>query len=157
MNTSDHTPWRSYTAHAIFEADAAFLWPHVADFGGLAVKIPDQLTSCDLVGHGVGAVRTLTLKNGKTARETLISLHPELFRLAYAMQDPSPFPWTRYFCTQQLQALGAGQTHFLIAGFYHPAGGDPAAVKTILEGVYRGLFEGIARIMKVRIAIRPEE
>lgn len=158
MKTSHpHTPWRAYSAHAIFETETSLLWPKVANFGGLPELVPEMVASGSVEGAGVGSVRTLNFADGKSGKETLISFHPELFRFAYSMQDPAPFPWEQYFVTYQLHALGAGQTHLLITGFYHPTGGEPGAVKGILERVYRTIFEGLARALKVRVSIHPEE
>ena len=78
MNTSHpHTPWRAYSAHAIFETAPPLLWPKVADFAGLPELVPEMVASGSVEGAGVGAVRTLNFADGKSAKETLISFHSE--------------------------------------------------------------------------------
>lgn len=156
MSSHSHTPWRVYSTHAIFETDTPHIWPLLADFDGLPRLIPDLVLASTLQGLGVGSVRTLRFADGLSADETLISFHPEVFRQAYSMQDPSPFPWKHYFCTQQLQPLGAGQTHLLISGYCHPAEGKANAAKATMREVYHALYEGIARVLDVRVSIQPD-
>lgn len=156
MNTHHHTPWRVYSTHAIFESDASRVWPLLADFNGLPRLLPEIVTFSSTEGSGVGAVRTLVFGDGTTAKETLIALHPEVFRQAYSMQDPAPCPWKHYFCTQQLQPLGGGQTHLLVSGYCHPAEGKYDEVRGLLRGVYHGLFAGISRELDIKVSIQPE-
>ena len=145
--STPHTPWRVYSTHAIFHADPAPLWRVLADFNGLPALLPEMVKASSTAGQGVGAVRTLTFEGGGVAKEVLIALHPEQFRLSYAMEDPDGFPWTHYFCTQQLQALGAGQTHISITGYYQPREGTDGAAREGLSEVYAGVLTGLARVL----------
>lgn len=149
-----HTPWHVYSTHAIFQTDAARIWPLLADFNGLPKLLPEFIASGSVEGEGVGMVRTLKLTDGKVLSETLIGSHPEVFRLSYAMRDPAPFPWKHYFATVQLQPLGAGETHFSYTGFYHLEGETNAGIQAILRGVYHGVFGALARTLNVPVAIQ---
>jgi len=156
MNTpvpSQRKPWSVCSCHAIFETDVTRIWPLLADFQTLASLVP-AVKSCEVRGTGVGLTRTLTFNDGKSVEEVLIVNHPELYRLSYSMHDPTPFPWKHYFCTQQLQSLGAGQTHFLYTGYCHPHSSDEAAVIASLRSFYHAVFEGIGRVLKVDCAIQ---
>lgn len=150
---SHHPHWGVCSTHAIFETDAVPIWKLIADFNGLPKILPGAVSS-STDGSGVGMVRIVKLEDGRELHEQLIVLHPELFRLSYAMRDPAPFPWKHYFATQQLQPLGAGQTHFLATGFYHLNGAPDSEVKEILRGAYHGIFENIGRLLGVDVAIQ---
>jgi hypothetical protein len=120
------------------------LWPPL---------VPD-VASCVVNGKGVGLTRELTFNDGKTVHEVLIVNHPQLYRLSYSMSDPTPFPWNHYFCTQQLQSLGAGQTHFLYIGYFHPNGATEAEVQGMLRDFYHAVFAGIGRVLNVNFTIQ---
>jgi len=152
MSNSSHRPWSVCFSHAIFQADTVQIWPLLADFKTLATLVPD-VASCEVEGSGVGLTRTLTFADGKKAHEVLIVSHPQLFRLSYSMQDPAPFPWRHYFCTQQLQSLGSGQTHFLYTGFYQPHGATDAEIRQDLRDFYHAVFKGIGRVLSAPVSI----
>jgi hypothetical protein len=137
----------------LFETDVHKVWPLLADFRTLVTLVPD-VASCEVDGEGVGLTRELTFNDGKVVRELLIVNHPELYRLSYSMQDPTPFPWRHYFCTQQLQALGAGQTHFHYTGYYHPNGAGDAEIQESLKGFYHAVFEGVGRVLGAKFTIQ---
>jgi len=137
----------------LFETDVHKLWPLVADFKTIPMLVP-EVESCELDGEGVGFTRELKFKSGEIVRERVIVNHPELFRMSYSMDDPAPFPWKHYFCTQQLQSLGAGRTHFLYTGYCHPNGATDAEVRESLRGFYHAVFEGIGRVLSVKLSIQ---
>ena len=58
------------------------------------------------------------------------------------------------FFTQQLQALGAGQTHLLVTGYYQPRKGTVADARAVLADVYHGLFSGLARVQGVAATVQ---
>jgi Fatty acid desaturase len=112
---------------------------------------PDLATACGLQDFGLSDPRGRVLRckrqgcgtfnDGKTAHEVQIVNHPQLYRLSYSMSDPTPFPWNHYFCTQQLQSLGAGQTHFLYRVFlsqWSDRGRGPRHVTRFLSRRLRG-------------------
>ena len=156
MNTAltpQRRPWSVCSSHAIFQSDVNQIWPLLADFRTLASLVPD-VASCVVSGKGVGLTRELTFNDGKTVHEVLIVNHPQLYRLSYSMSDPTPFPWNHYFCTQQLQSLGAGQTHFLYTGYFHPNGATEAEVQGMLRDFYHAVFAGIGRVLNVNFTIQ---
>ena len=126
---------------------------YLADFRTLASLVP-EVASCVVSGKGVGLTRELTFTDGKAVHEVLIVNHPQLYRLSYSMSDPTPFPWNHYFCTQQLQSLGAGQTHFLYTGYFHPNGATEADVQSMLREFYHAVFAGIGRVLNVNFTIQ---
>lgn len=151
--TPQRRSWSVCSSHAIFQSDVNLIWPLLADFKTLPSLVPD-VASCVVNGKGVGLTRDLTFNDGKTVHEVLIVNHPQLYRLSYSMSDPTPFPWNHYFCTQQLQSLGAGQTHFLYTGYFHPNGASEAEVQDNLRDFYHAVFAGIGRVLNVNFTIQ---
>lgn len=145
------SPWRVTLAHAIFATDPAPLWKLVAQFDGLPALVPELVKSGSVSGEGVGMVRTLNLEGGGVVREVLIALHPEQFRLTYAMEDAPENPWDHYFCTLQLQALGAAQTHLLATGYFQPREGRENDAREGLGVAYEAIFAGLARVLSVQV------
>ena len=150
-----HSPWRVAVTHAILPADPAPIWKVISKFDGLPALVPEMIQSGSASGEGVGMTRTLNFTAGLVAHEELIAFHPEQFRYSYAMTDSSAFPWEHYFCTVQLQALGAGQTHLSSTGYFQPREGQEAAVRSLLAQVYEGLISGYARALGVSAAFQP--
>ena len=61
-----------YTVSDEFKASADEVWKVIADFGGLIDWAPG-IESCETVGEGVGAVRTLGMPDGLVMKERLES------------------------------------------------------------------------------------
>jgi hypothetical protein len=53
-----------------------------------------------------------------------------------------------------LQSLGAGQTHFLYIGYFHPNGATEAEVQGMLRDFYHAVFAGIGRVLNVNFTIQ---
>ena len=154
MNVPHHHPhWGVYSTHAILEIDTPSVWKLLSDFNGLPKLLPGAVSS-SIEGEGVGMVRTIQMDDGNVMQEMLIVMHPELFRLTYAMRDPSPYPWKHYFCTQQLQTLGGAETHFLCTGYYHLNGATDSEIKDLLREAYHGIFRSLARELHAEVAIQ---
>ena len=153
--TTPHAPWRVTTTHAIFASDPAPLWKLIAQFDGLPALDPEQVESGTSSGQGVGMLRTLHIRGGGSVIEELIAFHPEQFRLSYAMKDPVGEPWEHYFCTMQLQALGAGQTHLMATGYFQPREGQEAAAREALAVAYHAVFIGLARALGTSLELQP--
>lgn len=150
-----HSPWRVAVTHAIFATEPAPIWQVISKFDALPALMPELIESGSCVGEGVGAKRTLNLVGGLIAREELIAFHPEQFRYSYAMTDTAGMPWEHYFCTVQLQALGAGQTHLMSTGYFQPREGQEAAVREMLSKIYEGLISAYARAAGTSASLQP--
>ena len=150
-----HSPWRAIVTHAIFSTDPASLWKISSAFDGLPALVPQLIASGTTQGDGVGMTRTLQLHDGTVIKEELIAFHPETFRFVYAMTTNEGMPWEHYFCTVQLQALGADQTHLSTTGFFQPRDGQEAGDRDVLRGVYEAILAGYARALGVTMNLQP--
>ena len=149
-----HSPWRAIVTHAIFSTDPASLWKTTSAFDGLPALVPQLIASGTAQGEGVGMTRTLHLHDGTVVKEELIAFHPETFRYVYAMTENEGMPWEHYFCTIQLQALGADQTHLSATGFFQPRDGREAEARKMLTAVYEALLAGYARALGVTMNLQ---
>lgn len=153
--TNAHSPWRVAVTHAIFSADPAPIWKVISPFDGLPALVPELIKSGSASGKGVGMTRVLNLGGDLVAKEELIAFHPEQFRYSYAMTETVSWPWEHYFCTVQLQALGAGQTHLMATGYFQPREGQEDAARGTFANVYDGLISGYARALGTSVALQP--
>ncbi|MEO6052737.1 MAG: SRPBCC family protein [Chthoniobacterales bacterium] len=152
--TTVHSPWRSIVTHAIFSADTASLWKTISPFDALPTLVPQFIASGTTQGEGIGMTRTLHFHDGTAVQEELIAFHPETFRYVYAMTENADKPWEHYFCTVQLQALGADQTHLSATGFFQPRDGQETAIRATLAEVYEAFFAGYAHALGVTMKLQ---
>ncbi|MBM3393296.1 MAG: SRPBCC family protein [Betaproteobacteria bacterium] len=86
------------------------VWDAVKDFDGLHRWHP--VFSNDVIKSGrnnvVGAIRTLTIKDGPSFDETLLAWDAGKRRYTYDVIDPNPLPIKNYVCTMEVVQLRAG-------------------------------------------------
>jgi hypothetical protein len=63
-------------------------------------------------------------------------------------------PVESLFLHPAIAALGAGQTHFLYTGYFHPNGASEAEVQDSLRDFYHAVFAGIGRVLNVNFTIQ---
>lgn len=125
-------------------ATAEDVWKVVSDFNGLT-KFISAIVDSATEGHGVGAVRTLTLENGAQIVERLESLDDQARKLSYSIIN-SPLPLAGYVAVMNLLALGDRQCRLVWSSTFQPNGAPESEVKKILEGIYSMGFEGLQKL-----------
>ena len=147
----------SFTAHADgklnsyfsinIDAPASTVWDIVKDYGGLHTWHP--VFSNDVIKSGtnnqVGAVRTLTIKDGPSFDEVL-TVWDEIGRtFTYRVIDPNPLPILNYSSTMTVMQLEPGVSNVTWTSTYeNNSGGEMPDDELIafLNGVYQaGLAE----------------
>lgn len=132
------------------EADLAVspaaLWELVRDFGGVKRWTP-EITSCELEGSGVGAVRVVTMQ-GFTIRERLESLDEAARTLSYSIVE-GPLPLKDYLSTMRISDGAAGGSHLIWSSTFEAAGIADDQATRLVTSVYR---QGIAAFRKVLAA-----
>jgi hypothetical protein len=126
------------------EAPAQAVWDLLGDFGGVA-KWSGSITSCEVEGQGVGAVRTLGMPGGLTLRERLESYEPAARRLSYSIVEPAPLPMTGYLSQLEVRDGGSGRCTVDWHGKFEPKGAPEEQVAKLVRGIYTG---GIAAVKK---------
>jgi len=77
------------------------VWEMAADFGALNTFV-EAIQTCEIEDTGNGPVRILTLQDGATVKEKLISLDDKLRKLTYNILE-SPMPIENYVGTMMVK------------------------------------------------------
>lgn len=114
------------------------------DFGGIAKLLPDAIESCTLTGSGIGALRTVKLKDapGEVVERLECAYEQQVF--SYSIVAPSPLPVDHYHAVVTLSDAAGGCR--IVWGSNWVANGAPESeVKTMLSGLYNTLIDALAK------------
>lgn len=105
------TPVTYARVQAVIDHPVDKVWPHIADFGGLAAWAAG-VTGCTLDGEGIGAVRTVVLGD-RFAWERLEAIEPDRHWLRYHIVPPHAMPAENVYSEISLTAIDADRTEIL--------------------------------------------
>ncbi|MBX9606841.1 MAG: SRPBCC family protein [Gammaproteobacteria bacterium] len=117
----------------------------LADFGGVQKILGDAVSSCELVGSGIGSVRKIKLAAGGGVDERLEVLHDNTVFAYSIIKNDNGLPVDNYFAVVTLADDGKGGTNATWSSNWTPNGAPEADIKTALEGLYTALLDGIAK------------
>jgi uncharacterized protein YndB with AHSA1/START domain len=129
------------------KASPEVVWPHVADFGGLAKWFPSA-ESTRLVLRSKpeeGAIRELNRRNGTRVFEKLVEFDPYNMRITYTYVDGAVAA-SDYFATMQVKDVGNGESEVVWSGRFTrlaywqdppPAGQEDETLVKFFSGVYK--------------------
>jgi mxaD protein len=104
----------------VIDAPVEKVWEAVRDFDGLARWHP--MFSSGVIKSGtnneVGAVRTMTVKDGPSFDEELLSWDASNRKFTYRLIDPVPLPVASYFGSFQVVEVKKGSTAVLWSSRY---------------------------------------
>jgi len=124
-------------------ASPAAVWEIVRDFGDV-VRWSPGITSCELDGAGVGAVRTIKLGD-IVIRERLEAFDDVGRSFSYSIVE-APLPLQNYLATFAVAAAADGSKITWSSTFAHE--GIPAAdAQAMVEGIYRSGIKGIEKAL----------
>jgi hypothetical protein len=124
---------------------AETVWRSLRDFAGIIKWQPD-LANLQVTGSGVGAIRTLTDKDGARQVERLESLNDEARTLSFTvLQTTLPLEG----CVAQLSVrdLGFGKSEVAWSSTFGAKGAPEAEVVSLLEKSYRRALARLARLL----------
>lgn len=121
-------------------ATAAQVWEVVRDFGAVQRWSPG-LTSCEVDGEGIGAVRTIKLGD-MVIRERLESLDDATRTFSYSIVD-GPLPLTNYLSTFTVVDSDAGKSQITWSSTFEAAGMTDEQAAQMVEGIYHGGIKGL--------------
>ncbi|WP_020499478.1 SRPBCC family protein [Sciscionella marina] len=135
-------------ASGIVPANADTVWEIVRDFNGMPAWHPGIARSELETGASaatVGAVRLLTLPDGGTVRERLVSLDDTDRRMTYDILD-SPFAVRRYRSTVRVAPVTATDEAFVEWWCHYDAeaADEPELDKTFTRAIYAAGITGLA-------------
>jgi polyketide cyclase/dehydrase/lipid transport protein len=131
------------------------VWDAVKDFDGLHTWHPmfsdDQLQSG--ANDEIGAVRTLTVKDGPSFDEELLSFDPMDRKFSYRVKEPSPLPISDYVSTFQVVEGRRGYTTILWRSSYrNNTEGKMKDEEVIgfIDGAYRAGLDNLKATLEAR-------
>ena len=127
------------------DASADRAWDLVRDFGGIQ-RYASAIESVNVVGEGVGAVRTVTLPGGLTLQERLEALDERARTLQYSIIGSHPFPFEGYLATMRLAEDGDG-CQIEWSGTFTPRAGSEDQAAGMVEGIYRAGIAGLKKAL----------
>lgn len=137
----------SYQSISI-KAPIAKVWNAVKDFDGLHKWHP--VFSNDVIKSGsnnvVGAIRTLTIKDGPSFDETLLAWDAAKRRYTYNVIDPNPLPLKNYVSTMEVIQVAPGVAGIVWTSAYqNNSGGKMKDEELIafLNGAYKAGLDNV--------------
>ena len=122
-------------------APASEVWAAIRDFGAISDWLPVAEAS-EADGEGVGAVRTLALAGGASARERLEALDDAARSYTYTVID-STLPMTGYRATITVSEAGPQACMLDWSSTFEPVGVSDEDMTAQIEGSYRGGVESL--------------
>ena len=131
------------------------VWDAVKDFDGVAKWHP--MFSDDEIKSGaneeIGSVRTLTVKDGPSFDEELLSFDPVDRKFSYRVIDPAPVPVADYVSTFQFVEGKRGYTTILWrSSFRNNSDGKMKDDEVIafIDGAYRAGLDNLKDMLEIR-------
>lgn len=128
----------------ILHASAEEVWKTIRDFGRVGDYVA-AITQTTTQGSGVGALRTLTLRNEVQVVERLESLDDEKRTLSYSVLS-TPLPMKGYVATMKLRDRGEGQCEFTWESTFQTEAMEEARVKKVIGRLYSSGVEGLKEL-----------
>jgi hypothetical protein len=139
------TPVTYAKVRAVIDHPIDVVWPHIADFGGLAAWAAG-VTGCTLDGTGPGAVRTVELGD-RFAHERLEAIEPDGHWLRYHIVPPHAMPAENVYSEISLTAIDANRTELLWVSEATDFGIPAEQLGARIEGFYGASVEGLKRVL----------
>lgn len=141
-----HAGTLSVTREATIDRDPAVVWKMVGGFNNLDVWHP-AVASSTATGTQPGATRLLTLGDGATISEKLLSMDVKNHSYSYSILK-SPLPVKNYKSTVQLSATPDGKTLMKWSSTFEAAGAEDAKAKEVIQGIYDAGLGKVAAYFK---------
>jgi mxaD protein len=133
---------------ATIDSPPATVWKLIGQYNALDVWHP-AVTGSTMTGDGMkeGTIRTLTLADGATITEPLVSYSGEKYSYSYAITK-SPLPIKNYVATISLSPAADGKTLMKWGAQFDAAGAaDNDAIAT-MNGIYEAGLSKVVSIFK---------
>jgi Polyketide cyclase / dehydrase and lipid transport len=133
----------------IFSVPARDLWALVGDFGDTGKWSGRPPEACVQSGEGLGALRTLTLADGRQIIDRLDALGPMSY--TYSIVE-SPLPVASYVATMAVSEIDHGSCRFSWSGEFEPIGMSDDQAIAFFDDVYQSGLAMIKKALSANIA-----
>ncbi len=120
------------------------VWEVVGDFNGMGRYVANVADS-KMKGEGVGAVRSVTMKDGSVIEEKLEKFDPEGMELSYSIIQ-APLPVKNYMSTMKVQAADGGSTLTWSSTFDADGTTPEAKAEKLVKITYNFGIKGIKKL-----------
>lgn len=121
------------TAEHLFNLPIDELWDLLGDFGDTGKWSGRPKDACIPGGRGIGALRTLTLQDGRVIVDRLEAQTEYSYTCSVV---EGPLPYASYQATMAVEAVDAQSTLFTWTGEFEPKVISDAEAIAFTEGVY---------------------
>jgi Polyketide cyclase / dehydrase and lipid transport len=118
----------------VFPVAADQLWDLIGDFGNTGKWSGRPPEACVQNGEGIGALRTLTVEDGRQIVDRLDAVGEKFY--SYSVVT-SPLPVTSYKATMAVKPLHSTSSEFTWSGEFEPIGISDVQATAFFENVYR--------------------
>lgn len=116
----------------------------LVNFGGLEKILPDMIASCTVAGDGIGALRTIKMKDGGTVIERLeVAYDDSVFAYTITFNDALPF---ENYCAVVTLEDNGDKTIARWGSNWDAKGATEAEIRELLGGLYATLLDGLHKI-----------
>ena len=116
----------------------------LVNFSGLEKILPDMIASCEVTGDGIGALRTIKMKDGGTVIERLeVAYNDSVFAYTITFNDALPFE--NYCAVVTLEDAGE-KTIARWGSNWDAKGATEEEIRELLNGIYATLLDGLHKI-----------
>lgn len=131
----------------VFRLPVEDLWSLIGDFGETGRWSGRSADACVQTGEGIGALRTLTLWDGRQIIDRLDAQGEYFYRYSIVT---SPMPVSSYTATMSVSPVDATSSQLIWSGEFEPAGmSDTEAIQ-----FWQGVYEMGVQLMEKTIAKR---
>lgn len=121
------------TAEHVFALPINDLWEILGDFGQTGKWTGRPPEACIQEGEGIGALRTLTLLDGREIVDRLEAQSE--YSYSYSIVT-SPLPFKRYRATMSVEPVDAGKSRFRWVGEFEPDGMSEDEAVAFTRNIY---------------------
>ena len=121
------------TAEHVFALPIVDLWAILGDFGQTGKWSGRPPEACVQEGGGIGALRTLTIADGRMIVDRLEAQGDHSY--TYSVVS-GPLPYKSYRATMAVEAVDATTTRFRWTGEFEPAGISDEQAITFTQNIY---------------------
>ncbi len=129
-------------------ASADAVWKLIRGFGDLT-DWAAGIEKCEVMGEGVGAVRTLVMPGGLTLSERLESYDEKGRSFSYSMVEPVSLPLKNYLATVSVRKEGPDRCTVEWSGTFEPTDAPAEQLEDMMRGVYSGSITSIRKKLGV--------
>lgn len=126
-------------------ADPAAVWSMLGRFDGLDAWMP-AITRCEGTGSSPGATRTLTMGDGASVIEEMVSVDESARNYSYKIVE-APLPVKNYLSTMSVTGEGSG-SGVTWASEFEVDGAPEADIEAMMSGLYQSSLENAKKLLE---------